>query len=202
MSAEFQTWFDEHLGRSRVMVILRGFTPERTLELARVGWDNGVALVEVPVQGVESLHALERVAAAAPGEHTPVGAGTVITTEQVRLVRDAGARFTVAPGFDLEVSAASHDCAMPHLPGVATATEVQRALAHGHRWQKLFPASVLTASLIPALHGPFPEVRFVATGGVSPANAAEFIDAGAAAVSLGASFADASPDELSRLVRS
>lgn len=195
-------WFDQNFAGSPVMVILRGYSPDRTVELARLAWASGIKLVEVPVQGSESLAALEAVCLASPGEHAPVGAGTIIAADQIAVVRGAGARFTVAPGLDLDVSAASEAAGMPHLPGVATAGEVQRAWAHGLRWQKLFPAANLGAGLIGALHGPFPRVRFVATGGITTGNAPDFLAGGASAVSLGASFADVTPSELISLVNS
>ncbi|GLI27748.1 ketohydroxyglutarate aldolase [Agromyces rhizosphaerae] len=104
-----------------------------------------------------------------------VGAGTVLTGADVDRAVDAGARFIVSPGLDDEVLArsASHD--VPIVPGVATATEVQRALRAGLDHLKLFPAGVLGGlPMISALAGPFPQVRFLPSGGVSPANAAEY----------------------------
>ena len=192
-------WFDEHFADVAVMVILRGFAPERTLELARVAWDAGVSLVEIPVQGAESLRALATVVDAAEGR--PVGAGTVTDVDLVGVVADAGARFTVAPGFDDVVSSASLTSGLPHLPGVMTPSDVHRATAAGHRWLKLFPASIVGPAMITALRGPFPGLRFVATGGVGQNNAQDFLDAGADVVSLGAGFADlAGTPALDRLV--
>lgn len=192
-------WFDEHFADVAVMVILRGFAPERTVELARIGWDAGIRLVEVPVQGAESLRALEAVVEAGAGR--PVGAGTVTDPAGVKTVARAGAQFTVAPAFDPEVSRASLALGMPHLAGVMTPADVHRALAAGHRWLKLFPASVVGPAMIPALRGPFPGIRVVATGGVGRGNAQEFLDAGADVVSLGAGFADlAGTPALDRLV--
>ena len=192
-------WFDEHFANVAVMVILRGFAPERTVELARIAWNAGVRLVEVPVQGEESLRALEATVKAGVGR--PVGAGTVTDSAGVDVVVRAGAQFTVAPAFDPEVSRASLNLGMPHLAGVMSPADVQRALAAGHRWLKLFPASVVGPAMIPALRGPFPGIRIVATGGVGSGNAQEFLDAGADVVSLGAGFAElAGTPALDRLV--
>jgi 2-dehydro-3-deoxyphosphogluconate aldolase / (4S)-4-hydroxy-2-oxoglutarate aldolase len=129
-----------------------------------------------------------------------VGAGTVTSVALVNAVAAAGAAFTVAPGFHPEVVEASRAAQLPHLPGVATATEVQSAGAAGCRWQKAFPASVLGVPWIRAMRGPFPDVRFVATGGIDTANAPEFLAAGAA-VSLGSAFADADVDAVAALTR-
>lgn len=204
-------WFDGVFETAPVMVILRGFEPHRTLQLAQLAWHCGLAAVEVPVQDELSLRALEVTAAAAskftPTRRAPdglspwVGAGTVVSVELAIRVHDAGAQFIVSPGFDPEISTASWDLGMPALPGVATPTEVQRAMAHGHRWLKLFPAVVSGPDLIPVLHGPFPAARFVATGGIDLDNARAFLSRGAAAVSLGSSFAAAPADELRKLSR-
>ena len=105
----------------------------------------------------------------------------------MRTAASLGAAFTVAPGYDREIAAASWAKGMPHLPGVATATDVQRALADGHTWLKAFPASVLGPDWIRAMRGPFPEARFVATGGIQRGNAAGFLRAGASMVAIGQS---------------
>ena len=104
--------------------------------------------------------------------------------------RDAGAAFTVAPGLAPEVVAASHEAGLPHLPGVATPSEVHQALRLGLTWLKAFPAAQLGVGWADALHGPFPEARFVATGGVTPANAEQYFAGGASAASLTSALAD------------
>jgi 2-dehydro-3-deoxyphosphogluconate aldolase/(4S)-4-hydroxy-2-oxoglutarate aldolase len=191
--------FADHLDRTRVMTILRGHGVERTLELCRRAWDLGIALVEVPVQSDGDLDALRAAVRAGRDAGRAVGAGTVLTTALVEQVAAAGAAFTVAPGLDEDVLAASRAAGLPHLPGVATATEIHRATALGLVWLKAFPAAALGPSWFAAMRGPFPHVRLVATGGVDTANAAAFLEAGAAAVSLGSAFADAPEAELQAL---
>jgi 2-dehydro-3-deoxyphosphogluconate aldolase/(4S)-4-hydroxy-2-oxoglutarate aldolase len=119
-----------------------------------------------------------------------VGAGTIISTSQLELARDAGAAFTVAPGFDLDVARASTELGLHHIPGVASGTEIQAALRAGFTWLKAFPAERLGPSWIRHQHGPFPQVRFVATGGVTPESAAGFLAAGCRVVGLGSAFDD------------
>jgi 2-dehydro-3-deoxyphosphogluconate aldolase/(4S)-4-hydroxy-2-oxoglutarate aldolase len=104
------------------------------------------------------------------------GAGTVLTVDQVDRCVDAGAQFLVTPGFDDEVVARAqfHDVAI--LPGVATATEVQRALKAGLNVVKFFPADRLGGlETIEALAAPLGDVRFVPSGGVSPSNIAAYL---------------------------
>ncbi|MGW8379872.1 bifunctional 4-hydroxy-2-oxoglutarate aldolase/2-dehydro-3-deoxy-phosphogluconate aldolase [Streptomyces sp. ODS28] len=183
-------FFREAFAGLPLMAILRGFDVPRTLQVSRRAWDIGIELVEVPVQSREAFEALRAAVTAGAERGAAVGAGTVISVEQVREAAAAGARFTVAPGFDREVARASLDAGLPHLPGVATASEVQQAMGLGLTWLKAFPAAQLGADWLGAMAGPFPRARFVATGGMHLGNAEEFLDAGAGAVSLGSALAD------------
>lgn len=192
-------FFDEHLRPSRVLAILRGYGPDRTPTLCRQAWDLGITLVEIPVQSDEDLAVLQQAVALGRGQHRLVGAGTVTSPALVEQVAQVGAAFTVAPGLDERVAEASRAAGLPHLPGVATATEIHRALQLGLVWQKAFPAAALGTSWVSAVRGPFPQVRFVATGGIDLDNAAAFLDAGAAAVSLGSAFAGAAPGQVHAL---
>jgi Entner-Doudoroff aldolase len=182
--------FDDILGGQRVMAILRGLSAAETVTIAGRLWDAGVTVLEIPIATPGAVPALRAAAEAADERGLRVGAGTVITGDQVRAAADAGAQYTVAPGYDPAVLAASLAAGLPHLPGVGTATEVQRAWLAGCRWLKAFPAAALGPGWIAALHGPFPDVRFVATGGLTVPGAAAFLDAGAHVVALGAALAD------------
>ena len=191
--------FTELFGSGGLMAILRGFGPERSVQLAREAWQIGIDCVEVPIQSPTDLEALEAVADAGRSEGRPVGAGTVVSLEHVRQARKAGAAFTVSPGLDLDVVRASTEAGMPSLPGVATASEVGAALGAGLRWLKAFPASVLGTEWFGAMSGPFPQARFVATGGMNALNAEEYLEAGALVIAVGSALAD--PEQLSHLGR-
>lgn len=193
-------FFPRHLASAPVLAILRGYGAERTVQLCHQAWDAGIALVEVPNQSDDDLAALHAAVTAARERGRLVGAGTVTSPALVEQASAAGAAFTVAPALDAQVLAASQAAGMPHLPGVATATEVHQALALGAGWLKAFPAAALGTAWFAGMRGPFPQVRFVATGGVDVANAAAFLDAGAAAVSLGSAFASSGPNELRALL--
>lgn len=181
-------WFDEAFAGQTLMGILRGFDPEETVRLAEVAWQLGVTCVEVPVQNEQALAALRATITASGGR--PVGAGTVTTPERLRLAAEAGAAFTVAPGLDPQVLAASSDAGLPHLPGVATASDVQAAEQLGLRWVKAFPASVLGTDWFSAMLGPFPQMRFVATGGMTASSVEPYLAAGASIVALGSGLPD------------
>ncbi|MPZ25051.1 MAG: 2-dehydro-3-deoxyphosphogluconate aldolase [Micromonosporaceae bacterium] len=180
------------------MAILRGLSPSETVELANRAWDAGVSLLEVPIGRPEHVAALTATVAAGAERGQLVGAGTVITREQVRVAAQAGARYTVAPGFDPAVLAASLAAGLPHLPGVGTATEVQRAQSAGCGWVKAFPATALGTAWFQAIQGPFPDLQYVATGGLTVDTVPGFLAAGARVAAVGTGLAD--PGQYERLV--
>ena len=184
------TAFDTLLARRPLMAIFRGLGVERSLELARRAWSLGIDVVELPIQSDADVDALAAVVAAGREDGRLVGAGTVVSTRHVELAASAGAAFTVSPGFDADVARASAAAGMPPLPGVATASEVQAAMALGLTWLKAFPASVLGTEWFRAMAGPFPAARFVATGGMDAANAGAFLDAGVRTVAVGSALED------------
>ena len=105
-----------------------------------------------------------------------VGAGTVLTPEQVDVAVDAGARFIVSPGLRADVVERAQQRAVPVIPGAVTPSEVMAAQALGLTTVKFFPASTYGgASAIKALHAPFRDVQFIPTGGVSLANLADYL---------------------------
>jgi 2-dehydro-3-deoxyphosphogluconate aldolase/(4S)-4-hydroxy-2-oxoglutarate aldolase len=183
-------YFDDAFAAQRVMAILRGYSPEATVELCERAWDAGILVIEIPIQSKDAVPSLQAAVAAGRLRGRAVGAGTVTTLDQLEVVRSVGAAFTVSPGFDPEVAEASVDAGLPHLCGVATSSEIQAAVRAGLSWLKAFPAAELGASWFTAQHAPFPAVRFVATGGIGPWNAQEFFDSGARVAAIGSAFAD------------
>ncbi|HWK78995.1 bifunctional 4-hydroxy-2-oxoglutarate aldolase/2-dehydro-3-deoxy-phosphogluconate aldolase [Microbacterium sp.] len=191
--------FRDLFGEVPLMAILRGMGVERSLAVATTAWDLGITAVEVPVQTPTDVEALRVLADAAAPRGLRVGAGTVVSLEHVRQARDAGAAFTVSPGFDAEIVRASHEAGMPSLPGVSTATEVQAAVKAGLTWLKAFPASQLGTGWFGAMRGPFPGVTFVATGGMDATNAPAYLDAGIRVVAVGSALED--PEQLPALAK-
>jgi 2-dehydro-3-deoxyphosphogluconate aldolase/(4S)-4-hydroxy-2-oxoglutarate aldolase len=133
----------------------------------------GLAVAEVTLRAPGAMDVLRVLAG--DGELL-VGAGTVLRPQQVDEARDAGARFIVTPGVSQAVLERCAELDMPVLPGVATATEIITALDHGLALLKLFPAQACGGvATLTALAGPFPDVRFVPTGGVNAGNAASYL---------------------------
>jgi 2-dehydro-3-deoxyphosphogluconate aldolase/(4S)-4-hydroxy-2-oxoglutarate aldolase len=133
----------------------------------------GIGCMEVTFRTSE---AAEAIASVAGRDDVVVGAGTVTSATQAVVAIDAGSRFIVSPGFDDGVAAVCRELGVAYLPGVATATEIMRARAAGLDVLKLFPAEAIGGlSTLKALAAPFPDVRFVPTGGVDDARAAEYL---------------------------
>lgn len=180
-------WFDTMLTNPPLIAILRGLGTERTLEMARHLWDLGLRLLEIPLQSDRDLDALAVTAEIGADRGFAVGAGTITSPALVDSAFNAGARFTVSPGWDPEVAHSSLSQGMPTLPGVFSPTEVLQAERVGLRWLKAFPAVSLGTDWFSAMRAPFPKTRLIAVGGMDVANAREFLEAGAHAVALGSS---------------
>lgn len=142
--------------------------------LARALVAGGVRMLEVTLRTPQALSCIEAIA-----RHVPeaiVGAGTVRTASDVRACAVAGARFAVSPGFTTAVGQACRDVGLPLLPGVATASDIMAAQEQGLTALKFFPALQAGGiAMLKAWGGPFGDVRFCPTGGVSLANAADFL---------------------------
>lgn len=135
----------------------------------------GLPVAEITLRTAGGLDAIRAVAQGQPD--VVVGAGTVTTAAQVDDVVGAGARYIVSPGLSATVVRRAQEHGIPVLPGVATPSEIMAALELGVDVVKLFPAAVVGGpGAIKAFSAPFPQVRFVPTGGVSAANLSSYLD--------------------------
>lgn len=150
------------LARDRVLALHVPASAEDARTAAARAQEAGLGLLEVALRTPQAEAAL----AAATGGPVVVGAGTVLSPDQVDRVVDAGAGFVVTPGLHAPVVERCLNLGVPVLPGVATPGEVMAALALGIDVLKLFPARELGGpAYLRALAGPFPQVRFVPSGG-------------------------------------
>lgn len=146
---------------------------EDAVPLAEALVAGGVKVLEVTLRTPVALQAMEAMAKV-PG--AIVGAGTLRSPQDVANAKNAGCRFGVSPGFTEAIGAACQQQGLPLLPGVSTASEVMQANAAGYGFLKLFPAvAVGGINLLKALSGPFPDVAFCPTGGISLETAPQFL---------------------------
>ena len=147
---------------------------EDAIPLAQALVEGGVRVLEVTMRTPVALRCIEEIARAVP--QAIVGAGTVRSAADARAAQAAGACFAVSPGYTEAVGSACRDIALPLLPGVATASELMAAQDGGHHFVKFFPATAAGGlPMLKALSGPFPEVSFCPTGGITAQNAREFL---------------------------
>lgn len=179
--------FSQTLREDRVLAILRYRDADPGAVIAAIGaiTAGGVRVVEVTT----STPGWQEAIAAASSTGALVGAGTVLTVEQVRDTAAAGGRFVVSPGLDPEVVRVTMDLGLEPLPGVLTATEVSQATRMGVRWLKLFPAGALGPDYLAQLRGPFADLRFVPTGGITLGDIPAWLAVGASALALGSELA-------------
>ena len=150
----------------------------------------GIGIVEVTLDTPGALAAIERAADAG----VAIGAGTVMSVENVRTAAEAGARFVVSPDLDDDVVQCAQGLGVEPIPGVLTPTELHRAVRLGVEVVKIFPAGPLGGpGYITALRGPFPEIGMLPTGGVEIGDIAAYFAAGADAIGLGGSLTGRRP---------
>jgi len=142
--------------------------------LAQALIEGGVRVLEITLRTPVALRCMEAIARAVPD--AIVGAGTVRNVADAQAARDAGCRFAVSPGYSSDVGIACRNLGLPLLPGVATASEVMQANADGYDFLKFFPATAAGGiPLLKALAGPFPDVAFCPTGGITVETAPQFL---------------------------
>ncbi len=162
------------LGKSPVIPVLTIERVEDAVPLGRALVAGGLPVLEVTLRTHVGLGAIEALA-----EHVPealVGVGTLLSAEDVAAAQEAGAIFGVSPGATVELVDATQRRKLPFLPGVATASEAMAMAARGHRFLKLFPASVVGGiPALKALGGPLSGITFCPTGGIGEADFLDYL---------------------------
>lgn len=173
----------------KVVAIVRGHSPETVVKLAKAYAEGGIRCIEVTFDQSSKEKQLEtaqtiRAVKAAMGDAVCVGAGTVMTADQVRMAAEAGAEYMISPNVDADVIAETKRLGKISIPGAMTPSEIAYAYKLGADIVKLFPANELGLSYIKAIKAPLKHIPIMATGGVRPHNAAEYLDAGSAALGV------------------
>jgi 2-dehydro-3-deoxyphosphogluconate aldolase / (4S)-4-hydroxy-2-oxoglutarate aldolase len=162
------------LGAVAVIPVVTLDRLEDAVPMAEALVEGGLPAIEMTLRTPAGLAAIEQIAAKVKG--AIVGAGTITTPADVAAAKDAGARFGVSPALFPDVVRAAAAAGLPYIPGIMTATEAMQAVALGCKVLKLFPAEPAGGiKLLKALAGPFPDLLFCPTGGIGPAQAADYL---------------------------
>ncbi len=173
----------DRLRADRVLTVVRADAIPDAVALCQALAAGGLRLVELTFTTPDVLSHVGKAAAAG----LPIGVGTVLTAEQARAAVDAGAQFLVTPGLRPAVAEVATAAGIPVFLGAFTPTEVATALDLGAAAVKIFPAGRLGPKYLSDLHGPYPGIGLLPSGGVSADNAADYLAAGALAVCAGTS---------------
>ena len=173
----------EQISQKKLVAIVRGIADkDQCLQTVSAIGEGGINLVEItfnqsaPERFSETTNAISLISQHLP--HICVGAGTVLTVEQVQMAADAGAKYIISPDANPEVIRKTRDLGLVSIPGVLTPTEAVQAVAEGADFAKLFPAGLFGSAYIKALKAPLSHIKMLAVGGIDANNIPEFLKAG------------------------
>lgn len=181
-----RTELTSDLYRHRLVAVIRSKTAEMALDLAHAAAQAGIRFVEITFSVPGALDVIQELAAR---KDVHVGAGTVLAAQQAERAIGAGAEFIVSPSLELNLVGICHAVNVACFPGAATPTEIIAAHRARADLIKIFPADLVGgAYFIRQMQGPFPEIRFMVSGGVSLKNVSEYVEIGIAGICLGSSY--------------
>jgi 2-dehydro-3-deoxyphosphogalactonate aldolase len=177
--------FDRYFDQRPLIAIIRGVTPGEAVEIAHALFEGGIRIVEVPLNSPDPLASISAIANSL-GDSALVGAGTVLTPDDVRRVSDSGGRIVVSPNMNPAVIRAAVEAGMVSSPGIFTPSEAFAALDAGADTLKLFPAEAASPKVMKSMRAVLPKaVPFLVVGGVTPESVPGWMDAGADGFGLG-----------------
>lgn len=185
----------EEMLDSKIISIIRGVASSGVVSAVEALERGGVKFVEVTFRPgdekacMDTLKSIEMLKKRFSGMH--IGAGTVLTTAQVKDAAAAGAEFIISPNMNLDVIAKTKELSLLSLPGAFSPTEIETAWEAGADIVKIFPAETVGPKYFKAVRGPLPNVRLAAVGGVSTKNIADFLAAGSDAFGIGSNLVSA-----------
>jgi 2-dehydro-3-deoxyphosphogluconate aldolase/(4S)-4-hydroxy-2-oxoglutarate aldolase len=168
----------------RIIVIYRGHQPEECLEISQVLMDAGIRLFEVTMNTPNAIEAI-RLLNAELGQEALIGAGTVLTADEVDMAANAGASYIISPNVNIEVIQRTKELGLISIPGAFTPTEIMNAREAGADMIKIFPINVVGAEYITQIKGPLDQIPFVPSGGIKFDLVEELFQAGSSAVGVG-----------------
>ena len=174
-----------YLEKHPVIAILRGITESAVIDVAKILYEHGIRVIEVPLNKPSAFACISKIVNCLPNDCL-VGAGTVTTVDQVKAIADLGAKLIISPHCDLKLIKYSQQLSMTVMPGVATPSEAISAYQAGAKWLKLFPATTYGIQHLAALKTVLPQdCHLIPVGGISAKNGQQWLTAGACALGIG-----------------
>lgn len=179
-----------NLEKEKIIVIVRGVEKEKLLPLAEAMYLGGIRFLEITYSADGSISDEEtaneiKLLAKNFENRMYIGAGTVLTPKQVELTKASGGRFIISPDVYPEVIKKTKELGMVSIPGAFSASEVMTAKRCGADFVKLFPITDLGTSYVNALRAPFPDIKFLAVGGICEENIKDYSKAGVYGFGIG-----------------
>ena len=176
----------QEMGRTRLVAVVRSKSAEEALATAKAVAEGGVQFIEITFSVPSALDVIEVLVAEG---RLHVGAGTVLANEEAEEAIGTGAQFIVSPSLELNLIPICHDANVPCIPGAATPTEILAAARAKADLVKIFPADTIGGPhFVRQMSGPFPDIRFMVSGGVSLTNIKEYVQAGVTGICLGSAY--------------
>ncbi len=175
---------------NKLIAILRGIPAEKLVAVAQALYDGGIRLLEVTYSATGAVPDEETAANIGKlAEHFAgrmhIGAGTVLTTKQVQLTKEAGGTFIISPNVKQAVIEETVKLGLVSMPGVFTPSEACDAVDYGADFVKLFPVTNMGSSYVKAIKAPLSHIKFLAVGGIDENNMQEYLDAGVCGFGIG-----------------
>ena len=174
----------------KVIAIIRGVEPEKSLKVAKALYEGGIRMIEVTFDQKNeekqkgTTESIRRISEYFQGK-VSVGAGTVTSVKMVEMAAEAGAQYIISPDTSEEVIKRTRELGLVSMPGALTPTEIMNAHRWGADFVKLFPIGTLGTAYIKAVKAPLNHIKLLAVGGVNENNITEFLDAGCCGAGIG-----------------
>jgi len=196
----------------KIVTIIRGISPDKIVKTAEALYNGGIRLIEVTfdqtkaIDNMDTFNAIKELTEVF-GEKIGVGAGTVMTEDQLDTAYRAGAKYIISPNADPAIIKKTKELGLVSIPGVFTPTEIASAYKFGADIVKVFPAAELGAGYIKAIRAPLKHIPMMAVGGINEKNMSEYFSAGVCSIGIGSNIVKESLvnegkyEEITRLAR-
>lgn len=185
----------ETIEKSKIITIVRGIESDKLIPLAEAMYDGGIRLLEITysadgrISDEETAQSIEMLSKHFEGRMF-IGAGTVITENQVELTKKADGKFIISPDTYENVIKKTRELGMVSMPGALTPSEIQNAHRHGADFVKLFPITNMGVEYVKAVKAPLSHIKFLAVGGINENNMADYLKAGVCGFGVGSNIVD------------